>query len=79
LTTSEAHIATKELHGMAKGHFVVDITAKKILDAGYWWPILFNGILGFCKSCDAYQKIRGLKTKSLAKLVRTLLEEPFMK
>jgi hypothetical protein len=33
----------------------------------------------FCKSCDNCQKIGGLKTKSLAKLVITLLKEPFMK
>jgi len=30
LTTSEAHIVLKELHeGMARGHFAVDIIAKK--------------------------------------------------
>jgi hypothetical protein len=33
----------------------------------------------FCKSYDNCQKIRGFKTKSLAKLVTTFLEEPFMK
>jgi hypothetical protein len=35
-TTSEAHIVLKELHeGVAKGHFAVDITVKKIMDVGY--------------------------------------------
>jgi hypothetical protein len=34
------------------GHFVVDITAKKILDVGYWWPILFKDIHDFLTSCD---------------------------
>jgi hypothetical protein len=34
LTTSKAHIVLRELHeGVARGHFDVDITAKKILDA----------------------------------------------
>jgi hypothetical protein len=33
-------------------HFVADITAKKILDASYWWPTLFKDIDEFCKSCD---------------------------
>ncbi len=54
-------------------------TTKKILDAGYWQPTLFKDTHDFCKSCDNYQKIGGLRTKSLAKLVTTLLEEPFMK
>ncbi len=36
LTTSKAHIVLKELHeGVVWGHFVVDITAKKILNVGY--------------------------------------------
>jgi hypothetical protein len=34
LTTSETQIVLKELHeGVIRRHFVVDITAKKILDA----------------------------------------------
>jgi len=61
------------------GHFTTNITAKKILDARYWWPTLFKDTHDFCKSCDRCQKIRSLKTKSLAKLVTTFLEEPFMK
>jgi len=64
---------------VARGHFTTDITAKKIMHASYWWPTLFKGPHEFCKSCDNCQKIGGLKTKSLAKLVITLLEEPFMK
>jgi hypothetical protein len=39
LTISEAYIILKELHeGMAEGHFVTDIIAKKIMDARYWSP-----------------------------------------
>jgi len=64
---------------VARRHFVVDVIVKKILDAGYWWSTLFKEIHDFCKSRDNRQKVRGLKTKSLAKLVTTLLKEPFMK
>jgi len=60
-------------------HFTIDITAQKILNARYWWPTLFKDTRDFCKSCDSYQKIGGLKTKSLAMLVTTFPEEPFMK
>jgi len=64
---------------VAKGDFVANINAKKILNAGYWWPILFKDTHDFCRSCDNYKKIGGLKTKSLAKLVTTLPDEHFMK
>jgi hypothetical protein len=37
LTISKSWIVLKELHeGMARGHFVANITTKKILDAHYW-------------------------------------------
>jgi hypothetical protein len=80
LTTSKAKIILKELNeGMVGGHFATNITIKKILDARYWWPTLFKDTCDFCKSYDNCQKIRGFKTKSFAKLVTTLLKEPFMK
>jgi hypothetical protein len=78
LTTSKAYIVLKELHeGVVGGQFVANITAKKILDVGYWWPTLFKDTHEFCRSCGSCQKIGGLKIKNLAKLVTTLLEEPF--
>jgi len=80
LTTLEAQIILKELHeGVVRGHFTIDIIVKKIMDVRYWWPTLFKDIHDFCTNYDNYQKIRKLKTKSLAKLVTTLLEKPFMK
>jgi len=38
------------------GHFATNIIAKKILDAGYWWPILFEDIHEFCRSYDSCQR-----------------------
>jgi hypothetical protein len=64
---------------MAGRCFAANNIAKKILNSKYWWPNLFKDIHDFCKSCNKGKKIRGLKTKSLAKLVTTFLEEPFMK
>jgi hypothetical protein len=40
------------------GHFVVDVTVKKILDAIYWWPIIFKDIHEFCRTMIV---VRGLK------------------
>jgi hypothetical protein len=43
LTTSKAHIVLKEQYeGVDRGHLVVDIIAKSILNAIYWWPTLFR-------------------------------------
>jgi hypothetical protein len=33
----------------------------------------------YYRSCDAYQRIRGLVTQSLTKLVTSLPKKPFMK
>jgi hypothetical protein len=69
----------KELHGLSKGHFAIEITQKKILDARYWWPTRYKNVHDYYKSCDACQRTRGLATQSLAKLVTSFQEGPFMK
>jgi hypothetical protein len=40
---------------------------------------MYRDMHDYYRSCDASQKIGGLATQSLAKLVTSLLEEPFMK
>jgi hypothetical protein len=42
----------KELHGVAKRHFVANIIVKKILDARYWWPTLFKDMHELCRNYD---------------------------
>ncbi len=60
----------KELHeGPLGGHFVTKITQRKILDVGYWWPIMYIGVHDYYRSCDACQIIGGLTIQSFAKLV----------
>ncbi len=54
LTTLEAQVVLKELHKVARRHFVANITAKKILDVGHWWPTLFKDTHDFCKNYDSY-------------------------
>jgi hypothetical protein len=62
LTTSKAKNILKELHeGVARWHFATNITVKKILDVGYWWPTQFKCTHEFWRSCDNCQKIKGLK------------------
>ncbi len=58
LTTLEAQIVLKELHeGMVGGHFAANITTKKILDVGYWWPILFKDIMNFVEVVTTIKKL----------------------
>jgi hypothetical protein len=40
----------KSTNGMARRHFVTNIIVKKILDAGYYWLILFKDTHDFCRS-----------------------------
>jgi len=40
---------------------------------------MYRDVHDYFKSCDACQKIRGLATQSLVKLVTSLPKEPFMK
>ncbi len=59
LTTSKAQIVLRELHErMVRGHLITNITAKKILDAGYWWPTLFKDIHKFCRRCEIVNKLK---------------------
>jgi len=77
---SNAQMLMKKLHeGPLRGHFVTKITQKKILDVAYWWPTMYRDVHDYCKSYDACQRIGGLATQSLAKLVTSLPKEPFMK
>jgi hypothetical protein len=63
VTIDEAQTILQKLHeGIGGGYFAVDITAKKILNVGYWWPKLFHDVSKFCISCDACQRTRGLAT-----------------
>jgi hypothetical protein len=64
LTTSEAHIVLKEQYeGVAGGHLVVDITAKSILIAIYWWPTLSMILMTLAKVVIAIRKLEDSKQR----------------
>jgi len=80
VTIDEAQKILWELHErFGGGHFATNMIAKKILDVRYWLPTLFHDAYEFCRSYHACQRVRGLVTQSLVKLITTLLKEPFMK
>ena len=39
------------------GHFAGEVTARKILHAGYWWPTLFKDCIIYARQCDACQRV----------------------
>jgi hypothetical protein len=70
----------KELHeGPLGEHFATEITQRKILDAGYWWPTMYRDVHDYCRFRDACQRTKRLVTQSIAKLVTSLPKESFMK
>ncbi len=70
----------REMHeGPLGGHFVTKIMQRNILDVRYWWPTMYKDVHDYCRSCDACQRTKGLIIQSLAKLMTSLLKEPFIK
>jgi hypothetical protein len=63
----------QELHfGVVGGHFSVDVTTRKILDASYWWATLHINTLEFFHTYDQCQRVRSLVTHNMVKLVISL-------
>ncbi len=52
---------------------------KKILDAGYWWLVMNQNVHEYFQIHDWCQIIGNMLTQNLAKLIITLLKEPFQK
>ncbi len=70
----------KKLHERPlRRHFAIEITQRKILDVRYWWPTMYKDVHDYYRFCDACQRTRGLATQSLANIVTSLPDEPFMK
>jgi len=54
LVTTKVQKVIKELHdGIVRGHFIIEITHKKSLDVGYFWPTIYKNVSEFCRSCNA--------------------------
>ncbi|GJU53970.1 reverse transcriptase domain-containing protein [Tanacetum coccineum] len=42
--------------GPTRGHYGANFTAKKIFDAGFYWPTIYKDAYEFVKTCDACQR-----------------------
>ena len=80
ISDSQARMILQELHkGNAGGNFSQDITVRKVLDSGYWWPTLYKDTYKYRQTCHECQKIGGLPKSVSTKLITTLPTESFMK
>ncbi|GJU02429.1 reverse transcriptase domain-containing protein [Tanacetum coccineum] len=43
--------------GPTGGHYGANFTAKKVFDAGFFWPTIYKDAFEFVKSCDACQML----------------------
>ncbi|MCO5554789.1 hypothetical protein L7F22_008324 [Adiantum nelumboides] len=76
----EQEFVLEEVHtGIAGGHFALLITARKILQAGLWWPTLFQEAKDYVQKCDAYQWLGQLLKMFRMPLQSMLPLEPFQK
>ena len=47
----------RECHsGPSGGHHGINITARKILDVGFYWPAIFRDVKEMVQACDACQR-----------------------
>ncbi|GJU31033.1 reverse transcriptase domain-containing protein [Tanacetum coccineum] len=49
-------ITKRNNSGPTGGHYGANFTAKKIFDAGFYWPTIYKDAYEFVKTCDACQK-----------------------
>ncbi|GJU58352.1 reverse transcriptase domain-containing protein [Tanacetum coccineum] len=50
--------------GPTGGHHSANITARKVFDAGFFWPTIYKDAYELIKSCDACQKDRAIRIQS---------------
>ena len=78
LEKEDAKRVITELHdGPAGGYFSGDMTAHKILRAGYYWPTLFKDAHAHVRKCDIYQRCGGRQSKAVGPLKLVMITKPF--
>ena len=80
IMSSEIPLILKGCHSdPAGGHFAGEITARKVLQAGYWWPTLFRDCITYARQCDACQRVGKPTDTSAMPLNPILALAPFEK
>ncbi|MCO5600414.1 hypothetical protein L7F22_054526 [Adiantum nelumboides] len=69
----EAHM------GVAGEHFSGELTTRKVLQSGYWWPTLFKDASLFAKGCDKSQRYKTTQRKDQMPLHPIKVTQSFQK
>ncbi|MCO5567076.1 hypothetical protein L7F22_020761 [Adiantum nelumboides] len=56
-----------------------ELTARKVLQSGYWWPTLFKDASLFAKGCDECQRYKTTQRKDRMPLHPIKVTQPFQK
>jgi len=59
------------------GHFSVERTTSKVLQSGFYWPILFKDACGFIEKCDICQRVGNISKRNEMPLNNILEVEIF--
>jgi len=65
--------------GIAGGHFASELTARKVLQAGLWWPTLFKDAHQYVLRCDVCQRATRPTNQDYMPLHPVLPQLPFEK
>ena len=67
----EQKAVLQEAHfGVVGGHFSGEITGRKIMQSGLWWPLLIRDAHTFAKECVQCQKLGQPTNKDRCKIIR---------
>ena len=70
----------EEAHaGIAGGHYGGRATARKVLRAGLWWPMLHNDAADYANSYDVFQRVSKPSRRDEMPLVPQVTLQPFDK
>nr|GEW70857.1 DNA-directed DNA polymerase [Tanacetum cinerariifolium] len=78
-------VFSKELHeilehchtGPTRGHYGADITARKVFEAGFYWPTIFKDFAMYVRECDACQRAGNISARNQMPLTNILVGEVF--
>ncbi|GJY77241.1 reverse transcriptase domain-containing protein [Tanacetum coccineum] len=72
----ELHEILKHCHtGLTGGHYGADITAKKVLESGFYWPTIFKDSAMYVRECDACQKAGNISARNQMPLTNILVSK----
>lgn len=69
-------ILYERYYGFFRGHFSKHMTSEKILQVGYYWPIIFQDSFKISHKYEKYNKFIG-RRKATTPLNPRVMEEPF--